>query len=202
MAIAAPLPWRLPLTSPRDALLLRICSTAFADKEPCFRATRSYRFDDPEGKFETLYCAASFATCYHETVIRERRIDPATNRIVIPRALHDSRSLSLLLVDWSRLRVVQLCDEGAQRLGYDASMLMGADYEPTQALARTLYEHPEALHGAVYRSRFDMRALAVVLFDRARPHVRLHPGAKPMPLNEVSETFLALTASPVPLALV
>jgi hypothetical protein len=193
---------RLPLTSPRDGLMLRICSTAYADKEPCFRSTHSFRFDDPDGKFETLYCASSFETCYHETVVRERRVDPTTNRIPIPRALHDTRSLSLVLVDWSALRVVQLCDDGAHQLGCDASMLMGADYAPTQALARAVYEHPDTPDGAVYRSRFNMNSLAIVLFDRAKPHVRLHPAAKPTPLTALNEAFLALTMSPVPLALI
>lgn len=202
MAATPPLPARLPLINPRDGLLLCICSSAYARKEPCFRATRSYRFDDPDGKFKTLYCAPSFETCYHETVVRERRVDPAMNRIPIPRALHDTKSLSIVLVDWSALRVVHLCDDGAHQLGCDASLLMGSDYGPTQALARALHEHADAPHGAVYRSRFNMRLLAMVLFERAAPHVRLHPAAKPTPLTELPEAFLALTMLPVPLALV
>ena len=202
MAAAFALPPRLPLITPRDGLLLRICSTALADKEPCFRATRSYRFDDPEGKFETLYCAASFETCYHETVVRDRRIDASTHRILVPREIHDAKSLTMILVDWSALRIVELCDDGAHRIACDASMLMGADYVPTQALARALYAHPDAPHGAVYRSRFNMRSHAIVLFDRARPMVRLHPAVRPTPLTEMNEVFLALTALPVPIALV
>ena len=182
--------------------MLRICSTAYADKEPCFRATRSFRFDDPNGKFETLYCAASFETCYHETVVRDRPLDTALGRIPIPRAVHDTKSLSLVLVDWSRLRIVHLCDDGAHQLGCDASMLMGANYLPTQALARALYEHPDAPDGALYRSRFNMSSQAIVLFDRARARVRLHPAAKPTPLAVINEAFLALTMLPVPLALV
>lgn len=182
--------------------MLRICSTAHADKEPCFRATRSFRFDDPNGKFETLYCAASFETCYHETVVRDRPLDAASGRIPIPRAVHDTKSLSMVLVDWSRLRIVHLCDDGAHQVGVDASMLMGADYVLTQALAHALYEHSDTPHGAVYRSRFNMSSQAIVLFDRAKAHVRLHPAAKPTPLTEMKETFLALTMLPVPLALV
>ena len=202
MATAPPLPTRLPFITPRDGLMLRICSTAYADKEPCFRATRSFRFDDPNGKFETLYCAASFETCYHETVVRDRPLDSASGRIPIPRAVHDTKSLSMVLVDWSRLRIVHLCDDGAHQVGCDASMLMGADYVPTQALAHALYEHPGAPDGAVYRSRFNMSSQAVVLFDRAKAHVRLHPAARPTPLTEMNETFFALTMLPVPLALV
>ncbi len=202
MATAPALPAHLPLITPRDGLLLRICRTAHADKEPGFRATRSYRFDDPDGKFETLYCAASFETCYHETVVRDRRVDPALNRIPIPRSEHDARSLSLVLVDWSRLRMVHLCDDGAHQLGQDAAPLMGADYAPTQALARALHNHPDAPHGAVYRSRFNMSSVAIVLFGHARPQVRLYPAARPTPLTELMEAFLALTMRPVPLALV
>jgi hypothetical protein len=202
VAAALTLPARLPLITPRDGLMLRICSSAFADREPCFRATRSFRFDDPNGEFETLYCAASFETCYHETVVRDRPLDAASGRILIPRAAHDSKTLSIVLVDWSRLRMVHLCDDGAHQLGCDAAMLMGADYLPTQALGRALYEHLDAPHGAVYRSRFNMSSHAIVLFDRARAHVRLHPAAKPTPLTEMNEAFLALTMLPVPLALV
>ena len=61
---------------------------------------------------------------------------------------------------------------------------------------------PDRPDGAAYRSRFDMRSQAVVLFDRAQGKVRLHPRARPTSLSELNETFLALTMLPLPLALV
>jgi hypothetical protein len=182
--------------------MLRICSSAHATSEPCFRSTRSYRFDDLHGKFKTLYCAASFETCYHETVVRGRKMDPLTSRIPIPRAEHDAKSLSIVLVDWSKLRMVKLYDDGAQLLGCDGSILMGSDYVSTQALASALHEHPDSPHGAVYRSRFNMKSFAVVLFERAQPFVRIHPTAGVTPLTDLHEAFHALTTRPVPLALI
>lgn len=196
------LPTTLPLATLRDAILVRICASAYAHLEPSFRATKKYRFDDPQGKFGTLYCSPSFLTCYYETVVRSAELDPTGNYIPISRAYHDSRSLVQIVVDLSKLRLVKLMDSGAAQMGFDASVLMGAKYRPTQALARALYSHPNQVHGAVYRSRFDMESMAIVLFDRALPHVQLYPGSTPVSLTRLDELISPLKVLPVPIALV
>jgi hypothetical protein len=72
------------------------------------------------------------------------------------------------------------------------------------ALSRTSgssTDHGDAPHGIVYRSRFDDGSLSVVLFERARPYVRLLPSTAPVPLNEVNELADAVRAV-VPFAFV
>lgn len=181
---------------------MRICSTEYAHLEPSFRAVKKYRFDDPDGSFETLYCSPSFLTCYYETVVRGAALDDRTQCIPVSRAYHDSRSLVQIVVNLSAMRLVQLMDDGASQMGLDASILMGAKYSPTQAIARSIYEHSDCVHGAVYRSRFDMQSTALVLFDRAKAFVRSYPASSPVPLTNLDELISPLKSLPVPVALV
>jgi len=187
--VAAPtLPSKLELARLLDGLQQRICSTAYANLEPGFRAARNGRFDDPNGVFKTLYCAPCFGTCYAETLLRSR-LNVATGRFEVPQKEHDSRSLSMLLVDFPRLKMVDMLGAGLQAMGLDNAVTMGA-YSETQALARALYEHPDAPDGIVYLSRYAVgQQPAVVLFDRAIPHVRKLPGLDPLPLNTIPEVF-------------
>lgn len=191
--MAAPLlPARLNTTQPTAALQQRICWTRFAADEPGFRAAVSGRFDDPLGVFGTLYCAPTFEVCYAETLLRER-FNAATSQFEVPRHEHDLRSLSLLLVDFSKLKIVDLYGPGLQAMGLNNQILMG-DYRETRALARAMHDHADAPDGMVYLSRFAAgHQAALVLFDRARPHVRLVPGSAPLPLPTVPEAFTALT---------
>ena len=196
------LPPELPLARPRDAIQLRICSTDYVGCEPNFRNTKKYRFDDPKGIFGTLYCSPAFLTCYYETVVRDSALDSSGRYIPISKTYHDSRSLVQILVNWQHMRLVNLMDDGAAQMGLDASVLMGSRYRQTQAIARAIYDHPSQVHGAVYRSRFDMQSTAVVLFDRAGPFVRLYPAAAPVTLVCLDELIGPLKVLPVPIALV
>ena len=180
------------MTKPEDSLQHRICLTKYAADEPGFRAAISGRFDDPTGVFETLYCAPTFGICYAETLLRER-FNAATGQYEVPKREHDMRSLSLLLVDFAKLKIVDLYGRGLQAMGLNNSVLMG-EYNETRKLSRAIYDHPDAPDGMIYLSRFavDQQA-AIVLFDRAKPHVRLLPGFSPAPLTDVQESFTSLT---------
>ncbi|BDT66664.1 hypothetical protein os1_08270 [Comamonadaceae bacterium OS-1] len=170
----------------------RICWTKHAAAEPGFRAAVSGRFDDPLGAFETLYCAPTFGVCYAETLLRER-FNAATNQYEVPKAEHERRSLSLLMVDFSKLKIVDLYGPGLQAMGLNNMDLMG-EYQETRELARAMYQHADAPDGMVYLSRFAAgQQPAIVLFDRAKPHVRLLPGFPPVALLAIPEAFTALT---------
>lgn len=190
--MAAPaLPASLRWAKPLEAVQHRICQTKYATSEPGFWAGVSGRFDDPMGIFETLYCASTFDVCYAETLLRER-FEPSSGQFEVPRLEHDSKSLSLLLVDFSKLKIVDLFNEGPA-MGLNHKHVMG-DYDDTRELARAMYDHRDEPHGLIYLSRFATgRQPSIVLFDRAKPHVRVLPGFKPAPLWTIPEVFTTLT---------
>ena len=196
MAFVPPLPTTLPLEETlTEAGYFRIVRTAFSALEPGFRATTTYRFDAPDQSFETLYCARDFKTCFLETVVRDR---PDLN---IPKSEYDSRSVVLLLLDTSKLRLVSLHGNAAIRMRLDFSDLMWKKYEYTQALSKSIHDHTDAPDGIVYKARFDPEAKSVVLFNRAQPHVRLFPGSKPVEFKDARELCDAVRAT-VPFSIV
>lgn len=179
-ALFPPLPVQLPRELLREAVLMRVARLAFASSEPSFRNAAVYRFDAPDKSFGTLYAARDFATCFFETIVREGGPE-------IPRSEYESRGVACLLVDALKLRLVPLHGDGAKQLGLNLAQLASADYSVTQALAKEIHDHPEQPHGIVYRSRFDDGAFAVVLFERARPHVRLFPSTSVVALTDAPE---------------
>ncbi len=191
--MAAPsLPLTLQYAKLPDGLLHRICLTKYASSEPGFFAAASGRFDDPLKTFKTLYCAATFDVCYAETLLRDR-MNTATGIFEVPKSQHDARSLSLVLVDFSQLKIVDLYGPGLQMMGLDNSHTM-AQYSETQLLSRALYEHAEAPDGMIYLSRFaPSHRQSIVLFDRAECHVRQLSSFPVTPLIQVPELFAALT---------
>lgn len=181
MKALPPLPAVLPLHTLTEAAFFRICRTKFSAKEPEFRNTGAYRFDAPDSSFGSLYCAHDFKTCFFETVVRDR---PDLN---IPIADYNDRSVVQLLLDTSKLKLAAIHGDGAKKLRLDLAELAGADYSYTQTLAKAIHDHASQPHGMVYRSRFDDSALALVLFGRAKPHVRLFPGSTPVELPQADE---------------
>jgi hypothetical protein len=179
------LPTRLPLEELAEATFLRICSTAWAAKEPGFRASGLFRFDDPRRTFETLYVASAFKTCFFETVVRDKMTVPPD-----PAKLAE-RSVVVLTVATKELKLVKLHGTGAQQLKLNAAQLMSEGYTFTQELARSIHEHPDQPDGMVYRSRFDDDQLALVLFGRAAEKVRLFPGSRTISLDQTPELVMA-----------
>ena len=163
-----------------EALLLRIAPTAYATGAPYFRFSQIYRFDSPAGSFGTLYCASTYKTCFCETLIRD-----TVGRRVKQSAI-DDRSLCFLMCDLSQMRLVRLYGDSALNMGLDHAELVGKDYTATQQIAQEIHDHPDEPHGMVYQSRFASPNLAVVLFDRAKPHVANLPGYLPQPLSSLN----------------
>ena len=176
------LPATLPTYGIGEALVHRICATAFASKEPSFRATGQHRFDDPTLSFGTLYCARDFGTCFLETLLR------GASGLIVRKTDYRTRSHAILLLDARRLKLVDLFSTaGVTSTGLDLSLLAGRDYAATQAIAALIYSHPQQPHGIAYRSRFDPDQPAIALFDRARQMVRRHPGSRAQRLTAVQE---------------
>jgi hypothetical protein len=173
----------LPWATLSEALYFRISTMTRAPREPSFHTGGGSRFDDPEATFETLYAARKFSTCFLETVVRDK------DRREIAQGELAQRALVLLAVDTSALKVVELHGSGARALGLNAAQLQAVDndYALTRAIAKALHDHDARPHGLVYRSRFNDEELALVLFGRARPYVRILPGATPVSLLETIE---------------
>ncbi len=90
---------------------------------------------------------------------------------------------------------------GVAQLRIDLAMLASDRYAGTQRLAGLIHAHPDRPHGILYRSRYDPDRPAMVLFGRAKPYVRLFPGAAPEPLARVPE-LAAGVRNQVPFVLV
>lgn len=176
------LPATLPVYRVREALVQRICWTAQAAREPAFRSTGKYRFDDPKQSYGTLYCARDFGTCFFETLLR------GAANLAVSRNDYEARSVVLLLLDAERPTLVDLYStEAVARLGLDLSILSADDYTETQAVSSLVHEHPQQPDGIVYRSRFDPEQSAIALFSRARTRLRRYPASPARRLTAVPE---------------
>ena len=181
MKALPPLPPGLPFHTFTEAAFFRICRTRYSDNEPEFRKTGIYRFDAPDHSFGSLYCARDFKTCFFETVVRDR---PDLN---IPIADYNDRSVVQLLLNTTKLNLVAIHGDGAEKLRLNLAELAGAGYAYTQSLAKAIHDHANQPHGMVYRSRFDDGAFGVLLFGRAKPYVRIFPGSTPVELPDANE---------------
>lgn len=179
------LPKDLPRETMPEAIVLRICRTAYAAREPAFRAAGIYRFDAPDRSFGTCYAARDFKTCFFETVVRDAGLR-------IPRSEYDSRSVLVVVLAMLNLHLVPIYGDAAKKLGINLADVASDNYDYPQALSKSIYQHANQPHGIVYRSRFDDDALAIVLFDRASPRVRLFPSSAPTALPAVPELGNAL----------
>ena len=183
MSLAAgyALPATLPTIRLTEAVVHRVAALAYAAKEPAFRATGKYRFDDPTKGFSTLYCAREFGTCFSETLLRG-------GGLMVSRAEYDNKAAVLLLLDVQHLVLVDMFTTAAlMSLDLDLSIVAGSSYLDTQQLGTLTYHHGSKPHGIVYRSRYDPDQPAMVLFNRARAHVRRYPGSKAQRFATVAE---------------
>ena len=189
------LPKTLPIETLTEAGVFRIARNTFAAGEPSFRNAKTYRFDAPSGEFGTLYCAREFKTCFLEAVVRDQ---PSLN---LSLADFKQRCALFLLIDTLKLKLVPVHGDAATNMRLDSAHLLGADYGYTQALSKAIHDHTDKPHGIVYRSRFDSSQMALVLFDRAKPFVRLFPNSKPVNFEDATELTDAVRST-VPFTLI
>lgn len=129
------------------------------------------RFDDPEGRFRVCYLGATIDVCFAETFLRNPPV-----RIL---ALEDLDHRAVATIETARdLRLVALHGPGLARLGVTAELASGADYPASQAWSRTVWEHPDAPDGIVYRSRHDDSALCVAIYHRAKAALTIVGGRR------------------------
>ena len=169
------------------------------------------RFDDPQRRYRTLYCATDAITCFYE-VLAPFRPDPTgvedadaglvsqawrKKHVLVPAQV---RLLRGTLVDLGSVAVREqiarrysslLSDHGIDHLDRDA--VLGPDRALTQSLGRLLYE--EGAAGVLYESKLD--GICAALFERRARLVATGPGqrlTKPLPelFQACRDLFLSL----------
>lgn len=145
----------------------RIHRKAFPD--PVGYGKNATRFSDPrrrkpDNRFGVLYLGATLKVCFLETIVRDQRDGVVGDVGIEERELTD-RYYSELQVR-NALRLINLDDDGAVRMGIPTDVLRGRG----QALARkwslAIYDHPAAVDGILYPSRLNNQT-NIALYDRA-----------------------------------
>ena len=144
-------------TYPKERVWFRIHG---AKRDPIyFGASSANRFDAPAGEFGVLYVGADAHCAFIET------FGHATGTRSVSTAELRARGLSV--VSASRdLRLVDLCGEGLARMGADASLTGGYEYDLPQVWARAIHGHPRKPDGIAYRACHDPARTSAALFDR------------------------------------
>jgi hypothetical protein len=124
-------------------------------REPC------NRFDAPAGEFGVLYVAADAHGAFIETFGHSTGVRFVTERQLGARGL--------AVIETSRaLRLADLRAEGLARMGADAQLTSGADYDLSRRWARAIHGHPRRPDGIVYRARHDPARVCAAIFDRGQ----------------------------------
>jgi hypothetical protein len=135
------------------------------------------RFDDPDGKFGVMYCGASYYGAFSETVGQEAP-PPASiagfldQNLVVTEDQLDAYHLCRLNVTRT-LRVVDLRGQFLKHFRADAQLTIGPDYDDSQLLSQTIYNHPDKVDGIYYLARNDPQQASFALFQRCKKAIRV-----------------------------
>jgi len=152
--------YQLPLTSLAGPWV-RIFRFAPGRSPLYFGSARTYRFDDPLGRFGMLYPAEHLAGAFIETFGR------AVGQHLI--AVPNLQARHLASVRATRpLKLVDLRGRHLAALGATGELTAGRDYARSQRWSRWFYSHPQRLDGLLYPCRHDPEQRAVALFDRTQ----------------------------------
>jgi hypothetical protein len=123
-----------------------------------FSKSGDNRFDDPLGKYGTLYVALDFHGAFIETAGHRTGIRLVTRTWLEERALSTVTSRP-------PLKLVDLTGPGLPKLGADSRLFTG-DYRLSQSWGRAIWAHPSRPDGILYLSRHDPSRRSVAIFDR------------------------------------
>ena len=128
------------------------------------------RFSDPYGRFAVVYFGATAKVCFIETVIRDRPDGRLTALPIEFAELEDWRCA--ILAPARDLRLVDLRDEGALRIGVPSDAIRARDQTLGRIWSAALWEHEAAPDGLLYPSRLNSET-SLALYDRAMPAMAL-----------------------------
>ena len=143
---------------PPDRTWIRVHPTKY---DPLyFGRTPRNRFDAPAGEFGVLYAAADAHGAFVETLGQATGVRFVT--------IAELRVRELAVIAPRRpLRLVDLRGEGLARMGADAALTSGVDYDLSRRWSREIHDHPRMPDGIVYRARHDPSRTCAAIFDRA-----------------------------------
>jgi hypothetical protein len=140
------------------------------------------RFDIDAG---VMYLALEPEGAFLEAVLRDCGLGGAAR--LLSEAFLASRKLSR--VEFQReLRMIDISDDGAARLGLDVRIATGGDYRLSQAWALALWAHPERPDGLFYASRHNAAQRCVAVFGARSNGPTAEPN-DPEPEACVSEAY-------------
>jgi hypothetical protein len=139
------------------------CRIHAAAHDPVYFGTEPRnRFDAPAGEFGVLYVARDAHGAFIETFGHDTGRMP-----FVTDAELSSRELSIVRAS-RELRLVDLRGAGLAKMGADAELTNGPDYDLARRWALALYNHPREPEGILYRARHDPDRSCAAIFDRAR----------------------------------
>ena len=123
-----------------------------------FGRNKTQRFDDSQGRYGVLY-----ATLQPEGAFAEVFLRPLSS-LAIPETYLEERSLCQIRC--KALKCVDLSAAGLRKVSCDNRISTEKPYSTARLWSRAFFEHPDAPHGIIYRSRHNPRFKCLALFDR------------------------------------
>lgn len=157
------------VTSLSPDKLLRI--SRYTTGEPYFGMSGTNRFDAPTDSrsFGTCYLGRTLTVALAETVLHDEI--PTQGRFDIAASELDRRYV--LEFSGDKLKLANLHGAALKRMGGHGDLSGTHDYTLTQQWALGVFQNPAEFDGFIYMSRHINSGQAVVLFDRAKPKIRL-----------------------------
>ena len=123
------------------------------------------RYDGSSQSYGILYVAEAVEGAFIESFGRSHGAKGVAEA--------DLRNRSLFEIESNRqLTLVDLWGSGLVKIGADARITSGSDYELSRAWAEAIYLHPSKVDGLRYYSRHDNTQLCCGLFDRTSVHLK------------------------------
>jgi RES domain len=120
------------------------------------------RFDAPNKEFGVLYAGRDTHCAFIETFGHATGVRLVEARELSQRGLAE-------LTPRRPLRLVDLRGAGLARIGADASLTAGPDYDLAHRWSVVLRSHPQKPDGIAYRARHDPERICAALFDQVKP---------------------------------
>lgn len=158
-----------------QTLLWHVCPARHRDKALYFGRGNKNRFDDPQGKYGSLYVSPDLTTAFLESVLHNRKLKTPADRLLTRRFLARWVVKPILLP-----HALVLADLSAPyalaNMGHDNSVLTArGSYARSKVLSRTLYDAMPRCDGLIWDSRQNGSTDCIVLFDRCAARLQYSP---------------------------
>ncbi len=161
----------LPVATIDPMELVRL--SRFNTGEPYFGRSKANRFDDPRfdtasQRFGTCYFGLSLAGAFAETVLRNRTAAGGGFSLTA-----SELERYVIGFEGDSLQVAALFGKSLLTLGGNGALSTITPYDIPQQWSLAIHRHPASVDGFAYVSRHLNTEMAIVLFDRAQPKLRV-----------------------------